>query len=30
MVTTHYSNLKIFASTAEGLENASMLFNNVR
>jgi DNA mismatch repair protein MutS2 len=29
MVTTHYSNLKIFASTAEGLENASMLFNNV-
>jgi len=29
MVTTHYSNLKIFASNAEGLENASMLFNNV-
>jgi len=29
MVTTHYSNLKIFASSAEGLENASMLFNNV-
>src|SRR6195952_3171322 len=28
MVTTHYSNLKIFASSAEGLENASMLFNN--
>jgi DNA mismatch repair protein MutS2 len=29
MVTTHYSNLKIFASYTEGLENASMLFNNV-
>lgn len=29
MVTTHYSNLKIFASNAEGLENASMLFDNV-
>ncbi len=29
MVTTHYSNLKIFASSTEGLENASMLFNNV-
>jgi DNA mismatch repair protein MutS2 len=29
MVTTHYSNLKIFASHTEGLENASMLFNNV-
>jgi len=29
MVTTHYSNLKIFASNTEGLENASMLFNNV-
>ena len=28
MVTTHYSNLKIFASNTEGLENASMLFNN--
>ena len=28
MVTTHYSNLKIFASHTEGLENASMLFNN--
>lgn len=30
MVTTHYSNLKIFASHTEGLENASMLFNNVQ
>jgi DNA mismatch repair protein MutS2 len=29
MVTTHYSNLKIFASHTDGLENASMLFNNV-
>ncbi|MGN6181588.1 MAG: endonuclease MutS2 [Mucilaginibacter sp.] len=29
MVTTHYSNLKIFASNTQGLENASMLFNNV-
>ncbi|MDR3694909.1 endonuclease MutS2 [Mucilaginibacter sp.] len=29
MVTTHYSNLKIFASRTEGIENASMLFNNV-
>ncbi|MFD2865260.1 endonuclease MutS2 [Mucilaginibacter antarcticus] len=29
MVTTHYSNLKIFAGSAEGIENASMLFNNV-
>jgi DNA mismatch repair protein MutS2 len=29
MVTTHYSNLKIFAGNAEGIENASMLFNNV-
>lgn len=29
MVTTHYSNLKIFASNTEGLENASMLFDNV-
>jgi DNA mismatch repair protein MutS2 len=28
MVTTHYSNLKIFASHTEGVENASMLFNN--
>jgi DNA mismatch repair protein MutS2 len=29
MATTHYSNLKIFASHTEGIENASMLFNNV-
>lgn len=28
MVTTHYSNLKIFASHAGGMENASMLFDN--
>ncbi|BAU54506.1 endonuclease MutS2 [Mucilaginibacter gotjawali] len=28
MVTTHYSNLKIFASHTEGIENASMLFDN--
>lgn len=30
MVTTHYSNLKIFASNTEGIENASMLFDNVQ
>lgn len=30
MVTTHYSNLKIFASNTEGLENASMLFDNTK
>ncbi|MGH7237758.1 MAG: endonuclease MutS2, partial [Candidatus Saccharimonadales bacterium] len=30
MVTTHYSNLKIFASHTEGIENASMLFNNAQ
>ncbi|MFC3197492.1 endonuclease MutS2 [Parapedobacter deserti] len=29
VVTTHYSNLKVFASNAAGLENASMLFDNV-
>jgi DNA mismatch repair protein MutS2 len=29
MVTTHYSNLKIFSSDTEGIENASMLFDNV-
>lgn len=29
VVTTHYSNLKVFASNTEGLENASMLFDNV-
>ncbi len=28
IVTTHYSNLKVFASHTEGIENASMLFNN--
>ncbi|QQL51271.1 endonuclease MutS2 [Mucilaginibacter ginkgonis] len=28
VVTTHYSNLKIFAGNTEGLENASMLFDN--
>lgn len=27
--TTHYSNLKNFASQSQGLENASMLFDNV-
>jgi DNA mismatch repair protein MutS2 len=30
MVTTHYSNLKIFSSNTEGIENASMLFDNQR
>ncbi|QJD97757.1 endonuclease MutS2 [Mucilaginibacter robiniae] len=30
MVTTHYSNLKIFSSNTEGIENASMLFDNVQ
>lgn len=29
VVTTHYSNLKVFANASEGLENASMLFNNM-
>jgi DNA mismatch repair protein MutS2 len=29
MVTTHYSNLKIFAGNTEGIENASMLFDNM-
>lgn len=29
VMTTHYSNLKIFASNNPGLENASMLFDNV-
>src|SRR5690606_4634078 len=29
VITTHYSNLKVFASNTEGLENASMLFDNV-
>ncbi|MEO8887253.1 MAG: endonuclease MutS2 [Mucilaginibacter sp.] len=30
MVTTHYSNLKIFSGNTDGIENASMLFNNVQ
>ncbi|WP_423149634.1 endonuclease MutS2 [Rubrolithibacter danxiaensis] len=29
VITTHYSNLKIFANATEGLENASMLFDNL-
>lgn len=29
VITTHYSNLKVFANATEGLENASMMFNNV-
>jgi DNA mismatch repair protein MutS2 len=28
VITTHYSNLKLFAGYTEGLENASMLFDN--
>jgi DNA mismatch repair protein MutS2 len=28
VVTTHYSNLKTFANSTTGLENASMLFDN--
>src|SRR5690606_11935569 len=28
VITTHYSNLKVYASHAQGLENASMLFDN--
>lgn len=28
VVTTHYSNLKLFASNTEGIDNASMLFDN--
>src|SRR5690606_21455085 len=28
VVTTHYSNLKVYASNTPGLENASMLFDN--
>ncbi|HCN85044.1 MAG TPA: endonuclease MutS2 [Sphingobacteriaceae bacterium] len=28
VITTHYSNLKVFANSAEGLKNASMMFNN--
>ncbi len=30
VITTHYSNLKHFAGQTEGLENASMLFDNQR
>ncbi|WP_069661136.1 endonuclease MutS2 [Arcticibacter eurypsychrophilus] len=29
VVTTHYSNLKLYANATEGLENASMMFNNL-
>ncbi|MGZ3946217.1 MAG: endonuclease MutS2, partial [Mucilaginibacter sp.] len=29
VVTTHYSNLKVFAGNTAGIENASMLFDNV-
>lgn len=29
VVTTHYSNLKVFANATEGLENASMIFDNI-
>lgn len=28
VITTHYSNLKVFAGNTEGLQNASMLFDN--
>lgn len=30
VITTHYSNLKLFASQTDGIENASMLFDNQR
>lgn len=30
VITTHYSNLKLFASNTSGLENASMLFDNLQ
>ncbi|WP_461790711.1 endonuclease MutS2 [Pedobacter sp.] len=30
VITTHYSNLKLFAGDTDGLENASMLFDNSR
>lgn len=30
VITTHYSNLKLFAGSTEGLENASMLFDNAQ
>jgi len=29
IITTHYSNLKLFANSAAGLENGSMIFDNV-
>ncbi|MEO5910852.1 MAG: endonuclease MutS2 [Pelobium sp.] len=29
LITTHYSNLKLYANSAEGLENGSMVFDNV-
>ena len=29
VITTHYSNLKLFASNTNGIENASMLFDNI-
>ncbi|MBP8067177.1 MAG: Smr/MutS family protein [Pedobacter sp.] len=30
VITTHYSNLKLFAGNTSGLENASMLFDNTK
>jgi len=30
VITTHYSNLKLFAGNTAGLENASMLFDNAK
>lgn len=30
VITTHYSNLKLFAGNTDGLENASMLFDNAK
>ncbi|MEY3678605.1 MAG: hypothetical protein RI924_746 [Bacteroidota bacterium] len=30
VITTHYSNLKNFASTTPGIENASMIFDNMQ
>ncbi len=29
IITTHYSNLKVFANATEGIENASMMFDNM-
>ncbi len=29
LITTHYSNLKLYANHAEGIENGSMIFDNV-